>query len=347
MIAGSKAFIIVGVILLLIIILGIVVYSWGSTPHGRLDWRLGIILKISEWLKIDLFEEGRTIAEVREFARTSNEMFKAKPTELPEVKDIEIPGPAAAIRARVYMPEGDYPLPVIIYFHGGGWVIGNLDSHDNVCRDLAAMVPAVVLSVDYRLAPEHVFPAALEDAFTALEWTAQNAAAINGDPTRIAVAGDSAGANLAAVLSMLALDNGPDLSAQVLIYPAVDMTNFDTESHRLFRDGYYLTRDYMVKFRDLYLPNEADWGDQRVSPLLYEVPPNLPPALVLTAHFDPLRDEGEAYATLLHDAGVSIELIRYSNMIHGFITMDRLLPAAKRAREDCAQFLSRIWYEDQ
>ena len=339
----SKAFIIIVVLLILIIIPGFAVYSWSSTPHGRLDWKVAIILKISEWMNIDLLAEGRSIAEVREFSSTTTEMFKSKPTVLPEVRDIEIPGPAAVIPARVYVPEGDAPFPVIIYYHGGGWVIGGLDSHDNVCRDLAAMSSAVVLSVDYRMAPEHIFPAAVEDAYAALEWTAQNAATIKGDPARIAVAGDSAGANLAAVVSNLALDGGPNLSAQVLIYPAVDLTNFDTESHRLFSEGYYLTQDYMVKFRAHYMPDEADWKDQRVSPLLYEAQPGLPPALVLTAHFDPLRDEGEAYAAMLHDAGVPIELIRYPDMVHGFITMDRILPAAKRARADCALFLRNIF----
>ncbi len=337
------AVIIVGAICILMIVPYLAVRSWSATPYGRFDWRVAILMKYAEWTKVDLFKEGRSIPEVREFSRKGTAILKAAPTALPEVRDIEIPGPAGTIPARVYVPEGKAPLPVVIYFHGGGWVIGDLDSHDNVCRGLAAAVPAIVLSVDYRLAPEHIFPAAVDDAFAALTWTAKNAASIKGDPARIAVAGDSAGGNLAAVVARMARDRGVKLSAQVLIYPAVDLLHFATESYRLFGDGYYLTRRYMEKFRERYMPDKRHWSDPRVSPLLHGGFTGLPPAMVLTAQFDILRDEGEAYARALEKAGVPVTAKRYPGMIHGFIGMDRLLPTAKTARDDCAEFLRSIW----
>jgi len=335
--------IVIGAICILMVVPVIAVRSWSDTPHGRLDWRAAILMKYAEWTKVDLFREGRSIAEVREFSRKGTAMLKAKPTALPEVRDIGIPGPAGNIRARVYVPEGQAPFPVIIYYHGGGWVMGDLDSHDNICRDLAARVPAIVLSVDYRMAPEHVFPAAVEDAFAAFRWVTRNATSIKGDHTRIAVAGDSAGANLAAVVSRLARDKGMKLSAQVLIYPAVNLADFSTESFRHFGDGYHLTRRYMEKFRELYMPEKKHWSDPRVSPLLHGGFEGLPPAMVLTAQFDVLRDEGEAYAKALEKAGVPVTAKRYPGMIHGFLGMDRLVPMAKTARADCAEFLRSVW----
>ncbi len=321
----------------------LLVRSWSMKEHGRLDWRVAVLMKYAEWTNVDLFREGRTIPEIREFSRKGTAMLRARPTALPEVRDIGMPGPGGYIPARVYVPEGDAPFPVLIYYHGGGWVIGNLDSHDNVCRGLAAGVPAVVLSVDYRLAPEHVFPAAVDDAFAALGWAARNAASIKGDPTRLAVAGDSAGGNLAAVVARMARDRGINLSAQVLIYPAVNLADFSTESFKHFGEGYYLTRRYMVKFRDLYMPDKKHWKDERGSPLLHSGFAGLPPAMVLTAQFDVLRDEGEAYAKALEKAGVRVTLKRYPGMIHGFIVMDRLLPTAKAASSDCVKFLRSVW----
>ncbi|MBP7604000.1 MAG: alpha/beta hydrolase [Spirochaetes bacterium] len=340
---GRKTMVICGALAVILAASYGAVRSWSSTAHGMLDWRVGVLLKYAELTKVDLFQEGRPVADIREFSRRGTGILKAAPTPLPVVRDIDFPGPAGRIPARVYVPGDQASYPVIIYYHGGGWVIGDLDSHDNVCRDLAVKVPAVVLSVDYRLAPEHVFPAAVDDAFAAMLWVTENAVSIQGDPTRIAVAGDSAGGNLAAVVARMARDRGVRLSAQVLIYPAVNLTDFSTDSYRLFGDGYYLTRRYMEKFRAYYMPDNKKWADARVSPLLHGGFSALPPAMVLTAQFDVLRDEGEAYAAALEKAGVPVTAKRYPGMIHGFIAMDRLLPAAKDARRDCAEFLRSVW----
>jgi acetyl esterase len=334
---------VLALILLLLLMAIALIYVWSHTPYGRLDWRVALILKASSWKKIELFPEGKSIPEVRAFLYESTKIIKAKPLPLQAVTDLEIPGSTDAIKARAYYPDCNFPLPLVIYYHGGGWVIGSIETHDNFCRRLAAKTPAVVLSVDYRLAPEHPFPAAVEDAYTVFDWAAGNASSIKSFPNRIVVAGDSAGGTLATVVSKQALENGLAPAAQILIYPATDLTNFETDSHRNFQKGFYLTRDYMIKFRDLYLPDKQLWSDPRVSPLLHPVPPAMPPTLILTAEFDPLRDEGEAYAKALHDAGIPVTLIRYDGMIHGFVNMDRFIPAAKKAGDDCADFVKTLW----
>jgi len=319
------------------------VASWSSTPFGRLDPRVAVLLKYSELTKVDLFKVGRSIPEVREFSRKGTAILSVKGTRLPEVRDISIPVRGGEIPVRVYFPEGDAPFPVVVYYHGGGWVSGDLDSHDGLCRYLAAKTPAVVLSVGYRLAPEHTFPTAVEDAWAGVRWAVNNAAAVKGDPKRIAVAGDSAGGNLAAVVARLARSTGVLLSAQVLIYPATNLARLDTESYKNFGDGYFLTKRYVEKFRELYMPDPGDWSDEKASPLLGKDPEGLAPAFVLTAQFDVLRDEGEAYAAMMKEAGVEVTVKRYPGVIHGFIVMDRLIPAAKTARADCAAFLRSVW----
>jgi acetyl esterase len=238
--------------------------------------------------------------------------------EVANVEDRNIPGPAGEIPVRIYTPlNAAGVLPCLVWYHGGGWVIGNLDGADNSCRSMANASGCKVVSVDYRLAPEHRFPAAADDSFAALEWVANNAASLGIDANRIAVGGDSAGGNLAAVVSQMARDaGGPNVVFQVLIYPVTDVA-MDTGSYSANAEGYLLTRDSMVWFWGHYL-HTNDGTHPKASPIRHENLAGLPPAIVITAEFDPLRDEGEAYAKAMQDAGVKVQVKRYDGQIHGF-----------------------------
>jgi acetyl esterase len=256
----------------------------------------------------------------------------------PAVNDLSIPGPAGPIRARFYEPPGAgiEGRPLIVYFHGGGWTIGDLDTGDSVCRFLALEAAATVLSVDYRLAPEHPFPAAVEDALAAFRWAADNDARLGVDPGRVAVAGDSAGGNLAAAVSLLARDSGgPSPAMQVLIYPITDAVGGQS-SRAEFAKGFLLSKADMDWFERHYLPEGADHTDPRVSVLRAGDLSGLPPAYIATAGFDPLRDEGEAYAERMRDAGVPVTLRRHQGLIHGFANMTAVSPTARAAMLELA-----------
>ena len=250
------------------------------------------------------------------------------------VRDVEAEGPLGAIPLRVYRPAGvpdARRLPAHVYFHGGGWVIGDIETHDVLCRQLTAEAGVAVVSVDYRLAPEHKFPASVDDAWAATRWVAGHADALGVDARRLSVGGDSAGGNLAAVVALLARDAGaPAIALQVLVYPVTDL-GAETKSYADLADGYMLTRDSMRWFRAQYLTKEEDALDWRVSPIRATSLAGLPPALVITAGFDPLRDEGEAYARRLREAGVSVDAVCFGGMIHGFVPMGRLIDSGNRA----------------
>ncbi len=266
--------------------------------------------------------------------------LSAKPEEVASVENLTIPGPGGQIPLRIYTPQGSSPFPVLVYLHGGGWVICDLDTHDSLCRSLTNRAHCVVASVDYRLAPEHKFPAAVEDAYAATQWVARNANRINGDPTRIAVGGDSAGGNLAAVVAIMARDhNGPGLVYQLLIYPPTDISSADTDSHRDYAEGYFLNRGDGEWFCDKYLTCAADRFNPLVSPLLAPDLSHLPPALVITAEFDVLRDDGELYAQRLKKSGVPVTYTCYKGMIHGFMSMDGLLDQARNGIEEASAAL--------
>ncbi len=255
------------------------------------------------------------------------------------VENRTLPGPRGEIPVRVYTPEGRAPFPVLVYFHGGGWVIGNLETHDGLCRHLANAAHCVVVSVDYRLAPEHPFPASGEDAYAATRWVAGNAAALGGDAKRIAVGGDSAGGNLSAVVSLMARDRGgPPIVFQLLVYPATDLPSANM-SYRENGEGYFLTAKSMRWFFAHYCGANPDASDPYLCPLRAKNLGGLPPALVVTAEFDPLRDEGEAYAARLREAGVRTKLTRYPGMIHGFFGMGPLLTQARAATREAADAL--------
>jgi len=281
-----------------------------------------------------------TPAEAR---RSFEQMRSPLPAEpVARVEDRAIPGPAGALPIRVYTPEGaPASAPGVVYFHGGGWVIGSLDTHDGFCRALANRARAVVASVDYRLAPEHRFPAAADDCYAAAHWIAEHGAEIGIDGGRLAVGGDSAGGNLAAVVAQMARDQGgPRLRSQVLIYPVTD-SDFERPSYRENAEGYLLTRDAMRWFWDAYVPDPSERANPYAAPLRAEKLAELPPALVLTAEYDPLRDEGEAYGSRLRDAGVRVETTRYDGQIHGFAAMFEILDAGKRALEQIGAVLRR------
>jgi len=266
-----------------------------------------------------------------------------QPEVLGRVEDLAAPGPDGNVPLRVYATDAGGLRPALVYFHGGGFVFGNIDTHDAMCRAIAKASGAVVISVDYRLAPEHKFPAAVEDSCAATIWIAQNAAPLGIDPRCISVGGDSAGGNLAIVVAVRCRDaGGPALASQVLIYPVTDLSSFETDSHRDFADGYFLTRAAMNWFTGHYLPSAVLARHPEVSPLLAPDLSGLPPALIVTAEFDPLRDEGESYAQRLRQAGVPATISRYPGMVHAFVSMRGVLAGGRQAIDEIAGFIRSI-----
>ena len=286
----------------------------------------------------------QTPKEARDGYRALAATFGPGP-EVGAVEDRTIPGPASEIPIRVYRPEGDGPFGVLVFYHGGGWVIGDLDTHDRECRLLCNGAGCLVVAVDYRLAPEHRFPAAVEDAFAALQWVGRNAGELGGDPRRLAVGGDSAGGNLAAVMALLARDQGgPALRFQLLVYPAVDARDRkEYRSRRQNAEGPFLLQKTVDYFTGHYL-GDAGSGpsrdDIRVSPMVADSHRGLPPALVVTAEFDPLRDEGEAYARSLEAANVPVRLHRYDGMPHVFFQLSPILEEGKELIDEASSALN-------
>jgi acetyl esterase len=284
-----------------------------------------------------------TPAQARAEILRSARVFACNPTPLARIEGRVVPGPAGPIPARLYVPCDDGKRrPLVVYYHGGGWVIGDLDTHDTACRTLAREADAGVLAVDYRLAPEHRFPAAVDDALAAFRWAAANADALGFDPARVAVAGDSAGGNLAAVVAQLTTrEGGPRPAAQFLAYPVTDVST-KHPSYRLFAEGFLLTERDMDWFRGHYLPDDAAARDPRASPLLAPDLGGLPPAVVLTCGFDVLRDEGEAYARRLEQAGVRVTLRRSAGLIHGFCNAVGVSPLSRAATTEGAGLLREL-----
>jgi acetyl esterase len=276
-------------------------------------------------------------AEARALYRAGRVVLQPEPREVGAVRDLTAPGPGGAIPLRLYRARGtkaETKLPLLVYYHGGGWVLGDIGTHDVVCRHLANAAGAAVLSVDYRLGPEHKFPAAVDDSFAALTYAVDAADDLGIDASRIAVGGDSAGGNLAAAVSLLARDRGgPRLALQLLIYPATDFAG-SYPSQSKFADGYLLTAANQAWFHRQYLRDEADAADWRASPIRAPSLRGVAPAWVLTAGYDPLCDEGEAYAKRLAAEGVAVTTRRFDDQIHGFITMGRMIPAADLALDE-------------
>ncbi|KAA2257277.1 alpha/beta hydrolase [Solihabitans fulvus] len=265
------------------------------------------------------------------------------PVPVAEVTERDIAGPGGDLRVRVYRPDRAGPLPALLYFFGGGWTLGTIDTSDGICRRLTNSVGCATISVGYRLAPEHKFPAAVRDCHAATEWVAEHADELGVDASRLAVGGDSAGGNLAAAVTLLARDvGGPALAHQLLVYPNTDYGS-DTASLRENTDPLLFNRNSVDWYWGHYLATPEDGGNPLASPLRAPDLSGLPPATVLTAEFDPLRDEGEAYAERLRAAGVPVELTRYAGMAHGFFAMSGVLDAAERAMAQAADGLRRAF----
>jgi acetyl esterase len=286
--------------------------------------------------------EESTVEEARESIRARTPALGPF-EDVAAVVDHRVPVAGGEITVRAYSPGGRGPHPALVYYHGGGWVIGDLYTHDGICRSLANAARCAVLSVDYRLAPEWKYPVAADDSYAALEWAVANAARLEIDPRRIAVGGDSAGGNLATVVALMARErSGPALVHQVLIYPVTDH-DLNTRSYVENATGYVLTREGMRWFWNHYLGRDAQGREPHASPLRASSLAGLPPALVITAEYDPLRDEGEAYAARLRDAGVPVTLTRYPGMFHGFIRMTRFLDQARIAHDEIASSLQKAF----
>jgi acetyl esterase len=282
------------------------------------------------------------LPELRQQLRTMVTLMDEPAPPLPRIEDLAIPGPAGTIPARLYAPRGGgAPLPAVAYFHGGGWVQGDLETHHGLCARLALHGGVLVVAVDYRLAPEHKFPAAVDDCLAAYRWLRAHGRDVGADPARVAVAGDSAGGNLSAVVSQLAAAGGtPVPTCQVLVYPAVDFS-LDTESHRELADGHVIPRDRIVFYTNHYLRGEADKADLRAAPLRAPSLAGQPPALIVTAGFDPLRDEGRAYADRLRAAGVDVVYHEYPGQIHAFVSLTKAIPQGLACTLEVAEYLRR------
>jgi acetyl esterase len=306
--------------------------SWPEPAGKGLDPKVALALSVGGPAP-DYRAQGPALV------RTNFNLLAAKvPKPDERLKSVENAKTGSGVPMRIYRPEGTGPFPLCLYFHGGGWVVGDLESHDHVCRSLARRGGAVVVNVDYRLAPETRFPGALDDCAEALRWTESQARELGGDPGKIAVAGDSAGGHLAAGLALRMRDErGPRIALQLLIYPVTDNI-FETTSYSEFAEGYGLTRANMQWFWECYLRTPADAANPWNVPLKADLR-GLPPAFVVTAEYDVLRDEGEAYARRLHEAGVPVRCVRYNGMNHGFIRMGAVYPQADRAVTDLGNVL--------
>lgn len=309
-----------------------------------LDGEVRLLLDLMEQAEKD----GRPKLHTLPYARGRAEVDKmsegceAEPPEVGAAIDGTIAVPGAVLKVRRYRPLGveGGSLPTLIYYHGGGWVIGNIETHDSTCRRIANKSRCQVISVDYRLAPEHPFPTPIEDSLAAFRHIRDNAAEFDADPAQLAVGGDSAGGNISAVVCQACRQTGEPMPAfQMLIYPATDARQ-QTESRRLFAEGYFLTKDLMDWFWKAYAPAGADLTDVRLSPLLARDLGGLPPAFVLTAGFDPLRDEGRAYADRLIDAGVKTTYVNYPGTIHGFFSLTRFLKQGLKANDEAAAVMA-------
>jgi len=285
-----------------------------------------------------------SLQELRTHIRRISTGAGPLPVPLASIRDTQMNGPGGILPLRIYTPQGTGPFPLIVFFHGGGYVTGDLDTEDMIARALAYGADAVTVSVDYRLAPEHPFPAAADDALAALKWVAANADELDGDVLRLAVAGDSAGANLSASLALDARNaGGPAIAAQILFYGSMN-DSADTPSAREYRDGPIVTTDDMDFFLSQWLGHDYTASKlPRAFALHAQDHQNLPPALIITAECDLSRDDGERYGEKLKLAGVEVEIRRYAGMPHGFVSWLGTLPAAQQAIDDACKFLSRLW----
>lgn len=326
-------------------------YTWTYTPHGRLNYLAAVSLHTMSFTYKNFKPDPNMDFEIPLPINLIYTFSDLMPSEdVAETKDLKIPGNGVTIPARAYWPEDvdrTQLLPVIVYFHGGGFVVGSVEIFDGLTRALANATKAVVVSVDYRLAPAHPYPAAVDDCYAATKWVAENIATFGGDPQKIAVAGDSAGGNLSAVVAMKARDIGtPAIAAQIMYYPAVDLTATHYDSKEKFSDGYGLSRAAGQKFEQAYAANVNDRKDPYLSPIHAQNLTGLPPALIVTGGFDPLTDSGNAYAARLKQSGVPVTELHYPDMVHGFMSIKFFSPR-RDALNGTNKFLNTVVQPNQ
>ncbi|MBU3215599.1 alpha/beta hydrolase [Clostridium estertheticum] len=336
------------VVLIVIIYSFILIKNFTTTSYGKLDTLFGVMSKIEEHFN-PISLKGKSIYEMRAALHKSTTIWKSKPIPFSNIKNMDIKTASNQVPVRIYTPDvNGNKLPIIIYSHGGSWISGSIDDYDNVCRKLSKNSKAIVVSVNYRLAPEDPFPAGVNDIYNVLQWVYKYAKSINGDSSRICIVGDSAGANLSAVVSQMARDKGgPHIISQVLIYPSTNIYQLNTKSWSYFGMDYNLTRENSEKFISLYTPSLEERKSGYASPLLSKNFKDLPDTLIITAEFDPLRDEGEAYGNKLKQAGVDVISTRYKGVTHGFISMDKITNKADDALIEISTYLKEKFNRKQ
>ncbi|GCD09982.1 alpha/beta hydrolase [Clostridium tagluense] len=336
----KKIFLIFLVVVLITIISGsFIIKNLTTTSYGKLDKKFGVMSKIEKYFNPNSLKE-KSIYEIRIALHKTTTIWGPKPISFSNIKNMDIKTDINQVPVRIYTPDNGDNFPLIIYSHGGSFISGNIDEYDNICRKLSKNSKAIVVSVNYRLAPENPFPAGLNDVYNVLQWVYKNAKSIKGDSSRICVVGDSAGGNLSAVVSQMARDkDGPHIISQVLIYPATNIYELNTKAWSYFGMDYNLTKENSEKFIALYTPRLRDRKSEYTSPLLSENFKGLPDTLIITAEFDPLRDEGEAYGNKLKQAGVNVVSTRYKGVTHGFISMGKITKKADEALNEISTYL--------
>lgn len=325
-----------------------IIKDFTTTNYGKLDTKFGIMSKTEKYLN-PISLKGKSINKIRVVLNKNTTRWSSKPIPFSNIKNININTAENKVPVRIYTPNGNSNnFPVIIYSHGGSFISGNIDVYDNVCRKLSKNSQAIVVSVNYRLAPENPFPAGLNDVYNVLQWVYKNAKSINGDSSRICVAGDSAGGNLSAAVSQMARDKaGPNILSVVLIYPSTNIYKLNTKSWSNLGMDYNYTKENSEKFLSLYVPKLEDRKNKYASPLLSNNFKNLPNTLIITAEFDPLRDEGEAYGNKLRLEGIDVVSSQYTGVTHGFITMDKITKKADEALIEISVYLKNKFNKKQ
>lgn len=345
----KKKYIWIFVVLAMVLITGafLFVKRLTTTSYGKLNMKSAVMLKVYKYFNPNSIK-GKPINEIRKIIDKASIKLSAKPTPFSNIKNININISSTEIPIRIYTPEGYGKFPIIVYIHGGFWVGGNLDTYDSVCRKLSRNTQAIVVSVDYRLAPENPFPDGLYDVYDAIQWTYKNAESINGDAKHIAVVGESSGGNLAAAVSQMIRDkNGPHITCQVLVYPPTNIYQLNTKSWSYLSTDFNISREDMKQYISLYVPEKEDRKNPYASPLLAKDFKKLPPTLMIIAEIDSLRDEDKAYTEKLKEAGDEVVVTIYKGSPHGFFTMDRISNEGDKAINEISLYLQKEFEKDK
>lgn len=338
----KKSIKIILIIVFILFIIGFfIIKNLTEFSDGKLNTYVALKLQFDEILNPKAIK-GESINDIRYYLNTQSTKWSKEPISFSNIKNVTVEINSEEIPVRIYTPEQGENLPIIIYSHGGFWLAGSLDTCDSVCRKLSQNTKAIVISVDYSLAPENPFPAGVNDVYNVLQWTYKNAKSINGDEKHIAIAGDSAGGNLSAAVSLMSRDkNGPSITCQVLIYPSTNIFELNSKSWSYFASKFNISKEDMEQYISLYVPKKEERKNSYVSPILAKDFNKLPDTLVITAEIDPLRDEGEDYGEKLKESGSQVDIIRYNGVIHGFITMDKITSKADEALNEASLYLQK------